>query len=82
MMEYRFFTKTRPNGEHIQLFLLATDEKEKELHELVLESNELKETSGFMKIMIDGMQDVDEIYKKKALELYEGLDDAMKKRFK
>ena len=82
MMEYRFFTKTSQNGEHIQLFLLATDEKEKELHELVLESNELKETSGFMKIMIDGMQDVDEIDKKKALELYEGLDDAMKKRFK
>lgn len=81
-MKYRFFTKTRPNGEHIKLFLLATDEKKKEIHELMLDKDEWKETSSFIKIMIDGLQDVKEINQEKALELYDGLKNAMDKKFK
>ena len=81
-MKYRFFTKMRPDGEHIKLYLLASNKKKKELHELVLEDGEFKETSAFMKIMIDGLQDVEEINQKKASELYEDLKDAMDKKFK
>ena len=81
-MKYRFFTKIRPDGEHIKLYLLASNGNKKELHELVLEDGEFKETSAFMKIMIDGLQDVEEINQKKASELYEDLKDAMDKKFK
>jgi hypothetical protein len=82
-MNYRFFSRTRPNGDPVSLFILAVDDENEEMYEVVLKDGELVDTSELMKNIIDGFQDMKEISQEEAMKTYadSGIEKAFNKRF-
>lgn len=82
-MRFRFFLRTRPNGDPLNLFILAFDDDNQEMFELMFNNGEFKETTDLMKNIIDGFQDMKEITEKEAMSIYakDGLKEALSKRF-
>ncbi len=82
-VNFRFFSRVTPSGQHIKLFILAIDDDKEELYEVTLVDGELVETSELMNSMVNGFQDMEEINQEVAMRIYEndGAGEAIKKRF-
>lgn len=82
-MEFRYFSRVTPGDKHIKLFVLAVDDKNQEMYEVALEKGKFVDTSELMKVIIDGSQDLEEISKKEAMDIYSGagVEKAFEDRF-
>ena len=78
-MNFRFFSRTRPNGDPVALFVLAVDDENEEMYEVVLKNGKLVDTSELMKNIIDGFQDMKEISQEEAMKTY--ADSGIKEAF-
>ena len=73
-MQFRFFTKTDGEGNHVKLMVLIVDDENEEIYEFKIINNKLVKTSEVMQSLIMGSTNIDEVSKEEAKRLYPNIN--------